>query len=44
MPGEWHYSKGGEKLGPVLTEELKVMAADGRLSPDDLIWKPGMEG
>jgi hypothetical protein len=39
----WHYSKGGERLGPVPEDELKAMAADGRLSPDDMIWRAGMK-
>jgi len=42
MPEQWHYSKGDQRLGPVTTEELKAMAGDGRLSPDDMIWKKGM--
>jgi len=42
MPDEWHYSKGDQRLGPISTDELKAMASDGRLSPDDMIWKKGM--
>jgi len=45
MGAEWHYSKAGldEKLGPVGTAELKAMASDGRLSPEDLIWREGQK-
>jgi len=44
MASKWFYSKVGsdEKLGPIDTPELKAMAKDGRLSPEDLIWKEGM--
>ena len=39
---EWYYSKGGERLGPVTTAQLKELAAKGELAPSDLIWKEGM--
>jgi hypothetical protein len=42
MPEQWHYSKGNEKLGPVSRNELRTMAADGRLTPNDLVWRDGM--
>jgi len=42
MGVEWHYAKGNQRLGPISTEELKAMAQEGRLSPDDMIWKKGM--
>ena len=34
---QWFYSKGNPLLGPVTMAELRGMAADERLSPDDLI-------
>ena len=43
MPSEWYYSHGGERHGPVSTDQLKEMAAVGKLGPDDLIWKEGMD-
>jgi hypothetical protein len=42
MPEQWHYSEGNEKLGPVSRDELRAMAADGRLAPTDLVWRDGM--
>jgi len=42
MAKQWHYSKGNQKLGPVPDAELRKMAADGRLSPEDMIWSEGM--
>jgi hypothetical protein len=38
----WHYAKGHEQLGPVNSAELKQMAADGWLLPEDLVWREGM--
>jgi GYF domain 2 len=39
----WHLSgKDQKKLGPVSRDVLEEMACEGRLEPDDLIWKPGM--
>ena len=38
----WHYSKNGAEIGPVTYEQLKAMADNGQLGPDDLIWKSGM--
>ena len=41
MAKQWHYSKGGQRLGPVSGDELRAMASDGRLAPTDLIWSEG---
>jgi hypothetical protein len=42
MAGTWHYAKGDKRLGPVAADELKAMAADGRLQRGDLVWTDGM--
>jgi hypothetical protein len=40
---EWYFNpKTQNKQGPVLWSALKDLAADGKLEPDDLVWKPGM--
>ena len=39
--GEWHYSKDGEKTGPVSAGDLRQLASDGTLLPDDMVWKEG---
>jgi GYF domain 2 len=40
---EWHFSlKGKYKQGPVAWSALKEMIAGGKLSPDDMVWRPGM--
>ena len=39
--GEWHYSKDDEKTGPVSSGDLRQLASDGTLLPDDMVWKEG---
>jgi hypothetical protein len=39
---EWHYTRGEKKSGPVSATELRRLASAGELSPDDLIWREGM--
>jgi len=38
----WYYAKDGNQQGPVEEEELKSLARDGYLSPDDLVWNDKM--
>jgi GYF domain 2 len=40
---EWFYSVGDTRQGPVTEEELKRLAADGKLQRSDLVWKDGMK-
>ncbi len=42
-PVEWYYAKGKRRLGPVTSIELKQLADQEFLSPDDLIWREGMD-
>ena len=42
MPTEWFYSKSGQQLGPIPSEQLKQLATAGQLQPSDLVWKDGM--
>lgn len=42
MAAQWHYSKGGERHGPVSSEQLKQLAASGQIQPTDLVWRDGM--
>ena len=42
MANEWYYTESGARHGPVSTDELKRLAAEGLLAPTELIWKPGM--
>lgn len=43
MATEWFYAHGSDRRGPVSEDEIKSLAADGRLRPDDLVWQAGME-
>ncbi len=43
MANEWHYAQDGARHGPVSTDELRRLAAEGALAPTDLIWKAGMQ-
>src|SRR6266540_2956272 len=42
MSEQWYYAQRGQQLGPVPTEVLTAMAAEGQLHPGDLVWKEGM--
>jgi len=42
MAAEWHYTKEGQKCGPVSAAELKALAQAGKLTPTDMVWKAGM--
>ncbi|QDS88836.1 hypothetical protein EC9_30310 [Rosistilla ulvae] len=39
---EWFYFVGDEQIGPIATEELKRLAADGTISPETEVWNEGM--
>jgi len=36
--GEWYYSKGGNRLGPVSASEIQMWLSSGKLMPDDAVW------
>jgi TM2 domain-containing membrane protein YozV len=42
MATEWFYTQNGDRRGPVSESEIKALAAEGRLRPDDLVWQAGM--
>lgn len=40
----WFYTRGGERMGPVTFDELKIKAGEGGLNPRlDMAWTQGME-
>ncbi|MBT3279704.1 MAG: DUF4339 domain-containing protein [Phycisphaerales bacterium] len=41
---EWVIAKNGEKHGPFTTEQLKELAATGKLLSTDMVWRDGLEG
>jgi len=42
-PVEWFYSQEKKRFGPVSPTELKALADAGKLQPDDLVWREGMD-
>ena len=40
---QWYYARNDQQFGPVSAAELKQLADDGKLSPDDLLWREGMD-
>ena len=43
MASSWHYLIGGKRLGPVSSSELQTLASNGALTPDDMVWRIGMD-
>ena len=41
MPADWYYAKNNQKFGPIDAAELKRLAANSVLVPEDLVWKEG---
>src|SRR5712691_6240296 len=39
----WYYARNDQQFGPVSATELKQLVDAGRLSPDDLLWREGMD-
>lgn len=40
----WHLARGGKTYGPLSESDLFLWAGQGKLRPDDLLWKPGFDG
>lgn len=41
---EYHVAANGQPAGPYNVATLRQMAADGTISAESLVWKPGMQG
>jgi hypothetical protein len=39
----WYYARGDAEKGPLTTPQIKALAAAGKVRPEDLVWKEGME-
>ncbi len=39
----WHYAVNRKVLGPVSAENLQGLVAEGKLCPDHLVWRKGMQ-
>jgi len=40
---EWHYGKGGQKIGPVSQGDLQQLILTGQLTENDYVWRAGYE-
>ena len=43
MSQQWYVSRSGDRTGPFSGSQLKELAAEKKLLPEDLIWKEGMK-
>ena len=44
MSKKWFCQVADQEIGPISSSELKALAAEGKLGPDDLVRKDGQEG
>lgn len=42
MADIWYYTRGGKQMDPVSMAELRQLAAQGYLKPNDMVWREGM--
>jgi hypothetical protein len=42
MATEWYYTSAGQQLGPVGSAQIKQLAAEGTLTPNDMVWNQSM--
>lgn len=40
----WHLCRSGLTYGPYTTSQLREWLGSGRVTPEDLIWRDGIEG
>lgn len=40
----WYYESGGQQQGPVADSELDRLLAEGKITPETLVWREGMAG
>ncbi|MEI7768195.1 MAG: DUF4339 domain-containing protein [Phycisphaerae bacterium] len=43
MASAWHYTKNGQKYGPVDTATLKLLAQSGQITVTDRVWRQGLD-
>ncbi len=39
----WYYAKNGEQMGPVEDRAMEHLVREGIVTPETLVWKPGMK-
>ena len=40
----WHIARNGKKIGPISNQDFGVYASNGKIKPNDHVWKEGMKG
>lgn len=43
MNEQWYYTENGQQRGPIGAQELRQLAASGKLQPTDQVWREGMK-
>ena len=43
MATQWYFEREARRFGPYLAAQLRELAANGELRPQDFVWKEGME-
>ncbi len=38
----WYYLRGGQQVGPVPVEQVKIALRNGTIGPSDLVWRKGL--
>jgi hypothetical protein len=42
MQAEWYYAENRQQLGPITWIELRDLVDEGRIGPEDLVWRDGL--
>jgi hypothetical protein len=43
MAEQWFYEKEGHQYGPLSPQQMRSLGQSGKLAPDDLVWREGMQ-
>ncbi|EEF61097.1 DUF4339 domain-containing protein [Pedosphaera parvula] len=41
---EWFYSRNGQKTGPVIDAQFKLLVSSGQITSETLVWRAGLPG
>ena len=43
MAQQWFYEKDGYEYGPLSSQQMQALGHSGKLAPEDLVWREGMQ-
>lgn len=43
MESQWYLTRRGQKYGPYSPQELQNLAEEGKLAPEDMLWREGLD-